>query len=98
MMVQKPSGGEWLHVKTLAFKVIKYLLYEIIDGVLSDRDLEIMKNDPNGANDEEKQETLKCDVCAKSFKTRNGLNIHKARMHINSQLKNTETMSAVDSS
>ena len=57
-----------------------------------------MKNDPNGANEEEKQEILKCEVCAKYFKTRNGLNIHASRMHINSQMKDTDRMSAVDSS
>ena len=83
MMIQKPSGCELLHVKTLAFKVVKYLLDGIIDGVLSDSDLEMMKIVPKSGN-EGGCENLTCDICDKSFKTKNGLNIHKARMHINS--------------
>ena len=68
MMISKVSGGELVHVKTLAFKVIKYLLDGIIDGVLNNRDLEMMKEDSC-----DKQQPLNCDVCYKSFKTRNGL-------------------------
>ena len=92
MMIQKPSGGELLHMKTLAFKVVKYLLDGIIDGVLGDSELEMMKMAPKGGN-EGGCENLNCDSCEKSFKTRNGLNIHKARMHINSlQQKNIQAV------
>ena len=74
----------------MAFKVIKYLLDGIIDGVLSDNDLEMMKMVPKGGN-EVGCENLNCDICEKSFKTRNGLKIHKARMHMNScQQKNVD--------
>ena len=93
IMISKVSAGDLVHVKTLAFTIVKYLLDGIIDGVLTDSDLEMMEKDTKVGD----EESLDCDVCGKSFKTRNGLNIHKGRMHYNSpQKKSADVVSTVD--
>ena len=54
----------------------------IIYGELDDSDLEMMKRDPKAGTEGELMEgSINCDGCGKSFKTKNGLNIHKAKMH-----------------
>ena len=86
IMISKVSDGELCHVKALAFKIIKYLLDGIIDNEIGDKDIESYKNDPNMSNEEgfnkaQVEENLKCDSCEKSFKTKQGLNIHKSKIH-----------------
>ena len=43
IMVTKPRGGDMVHVKTLAFMVVKYLLDNIIAGEINSGDIEKMK-------------------------------------------------------
>ena len=85
MIVSKTKESELLHVKTLAFKIIKYLLDGIIDGEIKASDLESFKVEENGIH---KEESLTCNICEKTFKTKNGMSIHRARMHKESKQKN----------
>ena len=78
MMIQKTKDSQLLHVKTVAFRVIKYMLDGIIDGEIKDTDLDSFKLEENEPN---KEESLACKLCEKSFKTKNGMNIHKAKIH-----------------
>ena len=76
--ISKVSEGTILHVKTLAFKVIKYLIDGIVDGEISDDDLKTFKEiNVSGKN----PGTLLCQTCKKTFKTINGLNIHCKKFH-----------------
>ena len=43
MMISKVSDGEIVHVKALAFKIIKYLLDGMIDKEISDDDFAAFK-------------------------------------------------------
>ena len=80
MLVQKTSQGEISHVKTLAFKVCKYILDGTIDGVISSQDIEKMrKNEKMG--DKKGGVSRFCDICEMSFKTQEGLKIHKSKEH-----------------
>ena len=78
-MLQKTSNSEMVHVKVLAFKIVKYLLDGMIDGEISDDEIENMKQESNGKL--EADIDLVCKTCGKKMKTVQGLNIHKAKMH-----------------
>ena len=69
LMIQKMRNSELLHVKVFAFKVIKYLL---------DDDIGKMKQESNGISDDLERE---CKICGKQFKTVQGLNIHRTKLH-----------------
>ena len=78
MMITKPSGGDMVYVKDLAFKVIKYLLDNMISGDIDKDNIELMRN--KSVNKLEKKECEnKCDVCKKKFKTNEGLKLHMTR-------------------
>ena len=49
-----------VHVKVLAFKVIKYLIDGMLDGEISDNDIEKMKQEPGKYDD---KPDLVCQVC-----------------------------------
>ena len=77
-MLSKTKDSELLHVKALAFRVIKYLLDGIIDGEIKECDFDRFKMEEN---ESPKEDLLTCKICEKSFKTKNGVSIHRARMH-----------------
>jgi hypothetical protein len=78
IMVQKVREGELLHVKALAFKVVKYIIDGIIDGEITDDDINSFNVKSDTGNP---AEALECVVCGKSFKTNHGLNIHISKKH-----------------
>ena len=80
MMVQKVSGGQMLHVKVLAFGVIKYLVDGMIDGEIDIGDIEKMKIKSN-ESDMSLKSKHKCKTCGKVLKTLHGLNIHIGKSH-----------------
>ena len=83
IMVTKPSGGEKIHVDTLAFEVIRYLLDNIISGDVTMEDVENMRR--KNTSKEEKKKNLKsefkCEICENSFATNQGLKTHVTRIH-----------------
>ena len=82
MMITKTKDAELIHVKTLAFRVIKYLLDGIIDGEIKEDDLNSYKEDVRKTEKGQiKDDQLYCHVCEKGLKTKTGLNIHKRRVH-----------------
>ena len=81
IMIQKVSGGEFVHVKTLAFRVVKYLLDGFIDGEFKERDLNMFKVEGTQNEKHKLEESLTCEFCHKTLKTINGKNIHKSRIH-----------------
>ena len=93
MMVSKVSDGGLSHVKALAFKVVKYILDGYIDGEINDKE-EFQKN-PNGVGakiGDLTDESLDCDSCAKTFKTKHGMNIHIAKAHKNESNNGVEVI------
>ena len=60
----------------LAFKIIKYLLDGMIDGVITVDDIEKMRI--NGLEQRKTESDLECK---RVFKTKHGLNIHVAKLH-----------------
>ena len=83
MMISKVSDGKLFHVKTLAFKVVKYLMDGMIDGEIKEEDIENFKLNPDGIETEKDgaEESPRCFICDKVFKTKHGLNIHSAKVH-----------------
>ena len=80
MMITKPRGGDMVHVKDLAFKVIKYLLDNVISGDIDKDDIELMRK-KSVSKSEKKECENKCNVCKKKFKTNKGLKLHMTRVH-----------------
>ena len=83
-MITKTKDSQLIHVKTLAFRVIRYLLDGIIDGVIKGDDfddyIEVSKSGGDGSNTEG---TSRCDQCDETFKTKNGISIHMEKVHRN---------------
>lgn len=77
-MITKTKDSELVHVKTLAFRVIRYLLDGIIDGVLKEADLNSFKSEEN---EDLARKGLICQQCGEDFKTENGMNIHMQNVH-----------------
>ena len=77
MMIQKMSGGNMMHVKAFAFKVIKYLIDGIIDGEIGDGDIENMEC----SEKLNKKDNLQCVLCKKILKSKQGLKIHTTKQH-----------------
>jgi hypothetical protein len=83
IVISKVSDGNLLHVKSLAFKVIQYLIDGIIDGEIADKDFESFKHETEVTKnkDELSYEKLRCSICDRVFKTKHGLNIHRSKLH-----------------
>ena len=84
IVISKMSGGTMVHVKTVAFKVVKYLLDGMIDGEIAADDLENMKCSQkvkNGKN------SLQCTICNKTFNSSIGVKIHITKQHRNEKKK-----------
>ena len=82
IMITKTKDAQLIHVKTLAFKVVKYLLDGIIDGEIKENDFINFKvEDAKSSGDEAKDEQLYCSRCEKLLKTKNGLKIHMKNVH-----------------
>ena len=68
-----------MHVKTLAFKVVKYLIDGIIDGEIKEDDLNRFKESMTKPDEDELN--MYCDKCRKNFKTKSGMRIHLENIH-----------------
>ena len=79
-MVTKPSGGDMIQVRSLAFHVVKYLLDGIISGDIDEEDIEKMRKKVVTKPGKKKTDH-KCDLCEDSFTTIQGLKIHTTRIH-----------------
>ena len=78
-MITKTKDAELIHVKTLAFKIVKYLLDGIIDGEIKESDLDSYREAFVKSGKSEEQ--LFCKVCEKTFKSKTGFKLHKTRVH-----------------
>ena len=82
IMIQKVSGGDFAHVKTLAIKVIKFLLDGIIDGSIEGDSFDKYRKKVVKADNKPSQEkNNKCQICDKLFKTAQGFKTHMKRVH-----------------
>ena len=72
--VTRVSGGDMLHVTTLARNVMMYLLDNILLGNITE---ETMQNFSRAKECADKS----CDMCDKVFPTEHGLKLHKAKVH-----------------
>ena len=79
IMITKTKDAELIHVKTLAFKIVKYLLDGIIDGEIKESDLDSYREEFVKSGKSEEQ--LFCKVCEKTFKSKTGFKLHKTRVH-----------------
>ena len=79
-MVTKISGSDMIHVENLAFKVIKYLLDNIISGKISVEDIEKMRK-KHVSKGENNKSLTRCKVCEKTLANQPGLKLHMTRMH-----------------
>ena len=87
IMITKLRNSEMVHVKVLAFKVIKYLIDGMLDGEISDNDIEKMKQEPEKYDD---KPDLVCQVCEKVFKTKQGLKMHITRLHAGNVMQSNQ--------
>ena len=78
IMITKPSGGDMVHVKNLAFKVIKYLLDGIISDEIGEKEIDQMRRKPGFIK--EKLSNI-CEKCDETFTTRQLLSEHLRRSH-----------------
>ena len=77
--ITRVSGGDMLHVTTLARNVIKYLLDNIISGSITE---DIIQSYSKVSEIRLKECSDKsCDMCDKVCPTEHGLKLHKARVH-----------------
>ena len=82
IIITKVSGGDFIHVKTLAFKVIKYLLDRIIAGNITEEEIvSFKKKSGNKAEEAEEAKENICDSCENVFPTEHGLKVHRTRIH-----------------
>ena len=82
IMITKVSGGDLIHVKTLAFKVIKFLLDGIITGDITDKNVECFKKKTVAKN--QKPNEFACDFVETVFPSKKGLMEHKKKVHVTS--------------
>ena len=80
IMVTKISGGEVIHVRQLAFNVVKYLLDNIISGDINAEDIQRMKKKTCNIEEKKKNE-FKCETCQNNFASKQGLKSHVTKMH-----------------
>ena len=89
MMVQKVSGGNFSHVKSLGIDIIKYMIDGVIEGKIQEKDIENFKRKRsqkiNKNESVQRSECKKylCDTCDKGFSTKQGLNLHIGHIHKN---------------
>ena len=88
MMITKVSGGTLTHVKTVAFKIIKYLLDGLIDGEIDDNDIENMRISNKF---DKKGKDLQCELCDKTLKTIQGMKIHNSKKHAEKEKELSES-------
>ena len=88
MMVQKVSGGDFGHVKTLGLKVLKHLIDGVIEGNITEEDIENCRTKISRKNEMVKSKSVNreyksylCSSCEKTFTTLQGLNIHVGYIH-----------------
>ena len=88
MMVQKVSGGDFLHVKTLGLKVLKHIIDGVIDGKITEKDVDSCKRKVSRRAELGKTKSLNreckshlCQSCEKTFTTLQGLNLHVGHIH-----------------
>ena len=98
IVISKVSDGTLQDVKTLSFKIVKYMIDGMIDNEISNTDLENYKMHTNG--DHELDEVPECKKCGKTFKTKSGLAIHIPKHVKESEFKcskcDYETISDID--
>ena len=78
--ITRVSGGDMLHVRSLAKDVIKCLLDNIISGNITEDHIQGFKK--SSVDSTLKCTEKYCDMCDKKFTTEQGLKLHKAKMHI----------------
>ena len=82
IMITKTKEYDLLHVKSLAFRIVKYLLDGMIDGVIKEKDLNNFKDSKNKHEDDEASDSnLFCYICRQNYKTKNGKIIHMEKIH-----------------
>ena len=82
IMITKVSGGDLIHVKTPAFKVITFLLDGIITGDITDKNVECFKKKTVAKN--QKPNEFACDFVETVFPSKKGLMEHKKKVHVTS--------------
>ena len=80
IMVTKVRGGDMVHVKTLAFKVIKYPLDNVISGDIKIEDIDSMRKKSVSKANGKKCEN-RCSICKKEFVNNQGMKLHMTRIH-----------------
>ena len=78
IMITKPRGGDVVHVKNLAFNVIKYILDKVISGEIKKEDIDLMRKKSSN-----KTVKNKCEFCKKEFVTYQELKLHITSNHKN---------------
>ena len=79
IMITRVRNSDMNHVKTLAFKVIKYLLDGIISGCISEDRLATFKR--NISKGQKKKKVNNCVVCDEVFPSEQELQEHRAHAH-----------------
>jgi hypothetical protein len=83
IFISKVSGGDFVHVKTLGLRVIKYLIDGIMNGSINEEDLEKYKKKNVKVAEEKTSNGVvnTCQLCDKVFQRAQGLKLHMTRMH-----------------
>ena len=88
MMVQKVSGQDFAHVKTLGLDILKHLIDGVIEGKIEEQDIENLKRKRSqkipkvlSVNKSTEGKKYTCEFCEKVFSTLQGLNLHIGHIH-----------------
>ena len=90
MMVQKVSGQDFAHVKTLGIDILKTLIDGVIEGKIQEKDIENLKRKRSqkmcrgssvNVNRSTEYKKYPCEYCEKGFSTLQGLNLHIGYIH-----------------